>query len=421
MTRSTAATVAIGKNASGQLSEQEAAASVKVETPQLTEKEFLIISSPKLKKIVYTALKNFQSTFGRTYALIDTGIEEPCGLALDPLRGHLYVADRGVRKIFRYSIYAKTATDRLGETTYSLHTDQTRLTILSGRVVEWVAVDRKGDVFYSATDTNNINKITSAVMDNLADGVFSADSLTFVSEKEREAEEAANAEKAMESEQEETVTDAPAPSQEVFSVYEADINPRVTKPAGVATDGLRLFWANAMNGKTSGSVVRGEVDPKPPPRIDGDAPAPYPATSLSNASDAAQGVARAEGFVFFSTPGSAGGKVMGVPQDGGTEVAFVSGLGEPRGLAWDHDNTMFVADEAAGKVYSFPSGRMVEGAPLSKAVDIQGAFGVAVFTEMDEAFSLSSSTHQWQSSATHGGLHFLVVGMLLTALFAVAI
>jgi hypothetical protein len=125
------------------------------ETPQLTSKEFLIISSPHLHKVVYTSLKNFGSTFGRTYALIDSGLSEPCGIALDPLRGHLYVADRGVKKIFRYSVFVQHDTDRHGLVAYSLTTDNTRLTILSGHVVEWVAVDHNGDVFYSATDTNN--------------------------------------------------------------------------------------------------------------------------------------------------------------------------------------------------------------------------------------------------------------------------
>merc|ERR1719238_2037392 len=118
------------------------------------------------------------------------------------------------------------------------------MTILSGHLVEWVAVDRSGDVFYSATDTNNINKITAGVMKNLGDGLFDAKSLRVVSEKDQEAEAASNAQDDMDT-LTKTVTDAPPPAQEILSMYEANINPYVTVPAGVATDGIRLIWANA--------------------------------------------------------------------------------------------------------------------------------------------------------------------------------
>eukprot|EP00438_Fugacium_kawagutii_P023689 Skav218409 [mRNA] locus=scaffold1349:121385:127888:+ [translate_table: standard] len=55
--------------------------------PQLTPKQFLIISSASEQKIVYTELKNFKATTGRTFALIDSGLSEPQGLALDHDRG----------------------------------------------------------------------------------------------------------------------------------------------------------------------------------------------------------------------------------------------------------------------------------------------------------------------------------------------
>jgi sugar lactone lactonase YvrE len=382
-------TPGVGQNMSKKMAIADA--SIMGDVPQITSKEFLIISSPSMKKIVYTTLKNFESTYGRTYALIDSGLDRPSGIALDTVRGHLYVADRGVKEIFRYSLYVMHNKGRNENHTYWLRTDDTRLTILTGHIVEWVTVDSAGDVFYSAADTHNINKITAEVMTNLADGLFTASSLSIVTEMAQEA----LASERMTSETNtvtQLVTDAPPPAQQVLSIYDAAINPHVTVPGGVSTDGLRLYWANTKLGLTNGSVVLGQVNPMPPPTLaNGSDPQPFPVTPISHCSDVALGVVKGGPFVFFSTPRSAGGSIFAVPENGGTEIAIVSGLSDPRGLAWDGGDTVYVADEGAGSVFSFPSGRLIEGAPLEKTVDLDGAFGLAVLTEMDEAFVIHSA------------------------------
>jgi len=70
---------------------------------------------------------------------------------------------------------------------------------------------------------------------------------------------------------------------------------------------------------------------------------------------------------------------------------FATGLMSPRGLAWDGDQTLFVADEAGDTVYSFPVGRMTGDAPLAKSAQLRGAFGVAIFSSEDKAFSLGQT------------------------------
>jgi len=361
--------------------------------PQLTPKEFLIISSPAEKKIVYTELKNFKSLTGRTYPLVDSGLGEPCGVSLDRDRGNLYVADRQARKVFRYGVRVIKGEDNEGKEVISLATDANRLTVVAGRDVEWITVTYTGDLLFSDSGSKSINRVKSDTMDKLASGEFQAADLQVVSEKQMEANAAALASGSVDGTSDEVTDDTSTPS--IFSVYEGSINSHVTTPSGVASDGVRLYWGNGLNGKASGSVVLGQVNPKPP-QVRGNASGgiqPNPATLLANNVDATYGVAKSATMVFYSTIYEDSGTVFGVDaqQNTGNVYAFAQGLSEPRGLVWDGDNTMFVADQGDNAVYSFPVGRLVEASPLTKAVEFSGAFGVAVLTEQDAAWELKPS------------------------------
>jgi len=135
--------------------------------------------------------------------------------------------------------------DRDGEEIWSLSTDGIRLTILAGHSVEWVTVDNDGDVFYSDQGSKSINKISRGVMDSLGEGAFQAESLQITSEKSLEASQSAKLTDSM-SAVGPTVTAPPVATPTVLSIYESTINPHVTVPAGLATDGLRLYWANQV-------------------------------------------------------------------------------------------------------------------------------------------------------------------------------
>ena len=71
------------------------------------------------------------------------------------------------------------------------------------------------------------------------------------------------------------------------------------------------------------------------------------------------------------------------PVQGGSAVEIATGLKEPRGLVWDRDYTVFVADQAQSAVFSFPSGRSMRNAPLTKAVEFSAAYGVALLSDED--------------------------------------
>lgn len=331
--------------------------------PQLTPKQFLIISSPSEQKIVYTELKNFKATTGRTFALIDSGLSEPQGLALDHDRGALYVADKGAKKILRFHVYVEDNGNGR-----QLVTDGVQLCVMQNADSSWVNVDINGDVFYSDATTKTINRIPVEVIDMLSKGSYSASDLSLVSEKTLEHGGGA--------------TSNVAVSRFVYSLYEGSANPHVSTPAGLVSDGARLYWTNSVSGKSVGSVVEGEVSPKL-----ASGATSFPSTMLSNQSDTGYGMTKSSKYIFLSALNNGMGVVSGVTT-GGATFDFITGLSSPRGLCWDGDQTIYVADEAAGVVYSFPGGRLMTGAPFTKSAVLRGAFGVAVLSEQDKAWPL---------------------------------
>lgn len=363
--------------------------------PQLTPLQFLIVSSPRERKIVYTALQNFKSRTGRTYALIDSGLADPRGIALDRERGALYVADLGAKKIFRYRLIVTGAN--------KMTTDGIQVTVIQDAQVEWVAVDVSGDIFYSDQGAKTINRIPEATLALLAAGEYQAGDLTFVSAKQQGNTSAALAlQETTKAGVEEPPADA-APLK-VFRMYEGSVNPHVTLPKGLATDGLHLFWANGIRGESAGAAVKGEVNPK-----QGSNPPTFLATALANNTNEAFGIAKSSNMVLFTSNSSGIGSVYGVMEGSSHVTHFVANLAEPRGLVWDGDQTVYVADQAANAVWSFPVGRLIDDAPLTKSVALNGAFGVALLSERDPAFSIA----QAGAHGLHGESTLCMAMMLL--------
>lgn len=366
--------------------------------PALTPKQFLMISSPTEKKIVWTTLKNLESGEGRAYALVDSGLSEPKGLAFDHKRGHLYVADSGAQKIFRYTVLADVS-----GADPKLTTSGVRLTITQGHPVDYVTLDDTGNLFYTAPDTNNINKIPAAVMDKVAKGEFRPMSLQIVSEKVLEAKQAAAkalAAKKRANESNPLPTDAPNIHPHIYSMYEAKLNPHVSQPASVWADGPDLYWTNTREGLTAGTVVKGQVDPQSNSSKNG--PAPFPAVAITNVSAGAYYLCKSEKVMFFTRNGTLPntGLVTGLLEGPNILIDFVQKLQKPRGLVWDKDQTMYVADEGNGAVWSFPAGRMMANAPLTKTVTMKGAYGLVLLSSKDPAFTTNSVTPEAQQASS---------------------
>jgi len=383
---------------------------------QLTPPQFLIVSSITERKIVYAQLKNFKSLTGRTYALIDSGLESPMGIAVDRDRGALYVADPGAGSIFRYRLVVQDADDPKD---MKLNTDGTQVTILQDVSVKWVTVNVDGDVLYSDEGSNTIGKIPEATIALLAEGSYRAADLSFVSEKAMEASQASVLQQEMKMPVDAPPTDAPSIPLNVYTLYEGKVNPHVSVPGGIVSDGLNIYWTNRFNGTNVGSAVMGEVDPKldgPVGNGSSELPA-FPTVVLAKNTDEAFGIAKCSSVLLFSSNSSGVGRVYGLVEGSGSVFGIIPDLAEPRGLVWDGDQTVFVADMAANSVWSFACGRLIAGAPKTEAAVLTGAFGVALLSKKDKGWSFNKSdAHSLHGVKPGGGLLlFLLVWLVARA------
>jgi sugar lactone lactonase YvrE len=386
---------------------------------QMTPKQILIISSRTLGKIVYTTLRNFKSKSGQTYALIDSGLSQPCAIAFDGQRSLLYVADPGVKAIFRYSIVVETEVQDDGETLFSLRTDGPRISILNGRRVEWLNVDSDGNLFYSSPETNSINKMSALLLFQIGEGMRDADSLMTIPAGELQIDAIVNRNLNARSAGAHTTTTSLEQSESILELYDGSITAHVSSPAGLVADNRHLFWANSLAGSSHGALIRAEAEVQMHPPVNGtmtmvSTTPPSSASILSNISSddtAAAGVARSGGSIYWSTLGPGGGKIYGVHQDSGMEaIVGQTVLEEPRALVWDGDETMYVADEKAGTIWSFPAGRLRNSVPLTMTVTFQGAFGLALLNEehLFSATQKSSATSQRRRTSLLLPFFFLV-------------
>lgn len=288
--------------------------------------KFLIVSAPRDGKVAYMRIMHggrlSQMHSDRQSAmqtLIDSGLVHPQGLAVEQRTGRLLVADPDARKIYAYPLSSFEATLTAG----------VRTVLADNTEARWVAVDGMGNVFFSDEPRNQILRIT------------------------REQVDAGDARPQV--------------------VYDGVALTQVSAPGGLAADSFHTFWVNKQQGTQVGSVIRG---PEAPSSIRG-----HPSASISaltRSSDKSYGLCLALNNVFFTQPERT---IYGVKKAGSGTVAISNRLVNPRGCAWDGDGTVYVADRGANAVYEFAGNmRDLSAAQLSKTVDFQDAFGVAVFS-----------------------------------------
>lgn len=267
------------------------------------------------------------------YPLIDSGLRSPQGLAVDHKTKTLYIADPDVRKVFGYS---------LGFLHGNLRTEGEPKVVAQNVEARWVAVDGEGNVFFTDELTNVIMKVTAA---DIAAGVARPQ-----------------------------------------VIYDGATVTEVNRPGGVAVDNFHIFWSNKAVGTQVGSIVKGMEEPPSEPA--------QSVTQIAKNSNKVYGVCLSQNNVYYTDTQKF---LFGVKKTGGAAATVSDRLIGPRGCSWDGDATVYVADKAAGSIYSFP-GNMHNLAPatLTKFTDFDDAFGLAVV-----------------QSAAH-----LVVAAALLALFA---
>lgn len=285
---------------------------------------FLIVTSPSTKKIAYHRLPEggvaVPGSAMRT--LIDTGLRVPQGIDIDQYRKRLYVADPDLGKLVGYPI--TTSGDTL--------TAGAQFTVANGVEARWVAVDGLGNVYFTDEPNNRILRVTAKMIE---DGTTTPE-----------------------------------------IVYDGKVISVVSAPGGIAVDNFFSYWLNKAGGMQVGSLVRGsEVSFNA-----STAGAGRSVTTLASNVDKSYGVCIALKNIFYTDESN---KLYGVKRFGGEPATISSDFQEPRGCAFDGDGTVYIADKAKNAVYQIPSNMQVLGAaPVSKAVELSGAYGVAVYIQV---------------------------------------
>jgi len=292
--------------------------------------KFLIVSAPRDSRISYMKVrrgnKPVMDDETKMMDLINSGLVHPQGLAVDQKTGRLFVADPDMKSIFFYKL--RSAQD-------GLHVGPQNV-LVGDTESRWVTVDPTGNIFFTDEPRNQILKVshTKSLRGNITP---------------------------------EVVLDGYSMAQ-------------VNAPGGVATDSFHTYWVNKQIGMQVGSVVRA---PKAHERSSFVADV----QTIARNTDKSYGICLALNNVFFTQPAAT---LYGVKKGGSTVVPISDRLTNPRGCAWDGDGTVYVADRGANAVYSFAgSMQALSAAQLSKTVDFQDAFGVAVY---------SKATRCWASS-----------------------
>lgn len=280
--------------------------------------KFLIVSRPSSGQISYMKVTNglSRSGDGKMKVLIDKGLMHPQGIAVDQRRGLLIVADPEAGKVYSYELVANL--DRL--------TVGSQSTLAAGVEARWVAVDDAGDALLSSEPNSQILRMSKLrSMRGQTDPKVIYDGSQF----------------------------------------------SISAPGGLAVDNFHTFWTNKKSGEQVGSVVQAPTAP-------GTDPSQGRAVVLTKSSDKSYGLCLALDNVYYTQPSST---ILGVKKGGSLPVTVSDRLKNPRGCAWDGEGTVYVADRGANAVYSF-AGIMQElgAAQLTKTVDVDDAFGVAVYS-----------------------------------------
>lgn len=286
--------------------------------------KYLIVSAPSTHRIAYMKLENGRPADNpEMRTLIDYGLYVPQGIAVDQYRRRLYVADPDLGKLVSYDLVHRG--DALEATN--------QRTVAHGVETRWVAVDGLGNVVFTDEARNKIMRVTAQQIEN---GDTTAS-----------------------------------------TVYDGASVNMVSAPGGIAVDNYFIHWANKASGTQVGTLVKARQSPN----------VTSPQTSVGSLATNAMkcyGVCLALGNIFYTDELR---NLYAVRRNGGTPVTINTDLSEPRGCAFDGDGTVFIADKTRNAVYGFPSnlGQITANPQvrLTKAVDFQGAYGVAVYVKVE--------------------------------------
>jgi hypothetical protein len=287
---------------------------------------YLIATSPSTSVVAYLKLPDDGSPAVAGQAmrtLIKDELKFPQGIAVDQYRKRLFIADPNLGHLVMYPLSMSGDMLSVGK----------QQIIAKDVEVRAVAVDGLGNVIFSEEPTNSIQRVSAASIDagnTVAEILYSGNSTSTVSE-----------------------------------------------PGGVAVDNYFVYWLNKNMGTQAGTVVRGRQQPTALLQTDGSGNLAV----LARNSQKCYGACIALGNLFYTDDSRylyGTNRAATARQDA---VTVNSELQFPRGCAFDGAQTVYVADKGQDAIFQFASnvGNQLRPVSLSKAADLQGAFGVAVY------------------------------------------
>lgn len=315
---------------------------------------FIFVSSPSKRKIYYSPLPTLSELAKHpddrpvpaATMLIDgnvkadggalgleattKGLQTPEGLAVwhGKDKAVLYVADTAAKKIFAYQITGSIAGVPVAGVQQLVAKDINGVTSL--------ALDGFGNLYFTTSD-GRVGSLSSEKLLPL------------------------------------NIADPPP----VTILYTSESTPTVSTPFGLAADNFNVYWSNQANGQQNGAIVKAFE------RNAAALKAKYPnyPMALSKTMTKAMGVCVAKSNVFFT---GAAQTLYGVKTTGGSISEVSRSFEEPRGCAFDGENTLYVADAKTGSISSLPANFVtLPAAPLKKVqkvATVEAPSAVAVFT-----------------------------------------
>jgi len=342
---------------------------------------FVFVSSPAEHKVSYAEVQTTGHTaVGGTRALISSYVQQPFGLAYEPLQSALFVADIGREEVLRY----KLEVTRTGSVpSYQVVVVGTPLVVVKGMIIKWVAVDTLGNLYYTGAESGTINRLSALGLKQIVDKVVGPTDMATVTAQENILLAEATASEQLHS----SSHHAKRGTNSVVTLYEQGVSPHVSSPRGIVTSGNKVYWVNGKDGQrvgddglVIGSLAAGWTDPASHVAATG-----YSSTAVASNSPASVGVAACPNSVVFSD----GAQNVFAMTLAGHLMTLADTFDAARGIVWDGDGSLYVADSTKGGVFALPCG--APAAP-QKVIDLPDATGIAVMKRNAVAFTSAQAS-----------------------------
>lgn len=289
--------------------------------------KFLLVSTAMKSRVAYLKLPADGSPAvanGEAMrTLIDTGLVFPQGLAVDEYRNRLFVADPNLTGLVMYPISSNGDTVSVGA----------QQIVAAGVQTRAVAVDGLGNVVFSDEPNSRIMRVTS---DMIASG-----------------------------------------NTKPVVIYDGKTLSSVKSPGGVAVDNYFVYWLNKASGTQVGTLLRA-----PQAGNSSSSGSAGQVSVIATNAPKAYGVCIGARNLFYTDEALNLYGINRASTSRHTVYTLSSKLQDPRGCVHDGAGTVYVADKTQNAVYQFASGMetLEPGVALTKAADLQGAFGLAIYT-----------------------------------------